>query len=173
MNLTAIPPINKEQSLLNVVIETPAGSHYKYAYDIQLDIFKIKKILPLGTFFPFDFGFIPNTEGGDGDPLDVLVITDQKLFPGTLLSCRPIGVLTATQTEGKKNKQRNDRIISVADSSINYADVKTIRDLNKGMIGEIENFFIYYNQHDGKIFTPEKWNNAKAALKLVKQSLSK
>ena len=79
MNITAIPPINKEQSLLNVVIETPAGSHYKYAYDIQFDIFKIKKILPLGTFFPFDFGFIPNTKGGDG-------------------------VLTATPTEGKKTK---------------------------------------------------------------------
>jgi inorganic pyrophosphatase len=173
MNIKAIPPINEEQSLLNVVIETPAGSHYKYAYDSKLDIFKIKKILPLGTFFPFDFGFIPNTKGGDGDPLDVLVIADQKLFPATLILCRPIGLLTATQVEKKKNKQRNDRIISVADSSINYADVKTIEDLNKGMLKEIESFFIYYNQHDGKIFTPEKWNDGKAALKLVKKSLSK
>lgn len=171
MNLAAVQPVEKNDQTINVVIETPSGSQYKYAFDQQLQIFKVKKILPVGSTFPFDFGFIPNTKGGDGDPLDVLVIADQKLFAGCLLSCRLLGMLEATQHEKDKEKQRNDRIIAVAESTTKYADVKKISDLNKNMISELENFFIYYNKHDGKIFTPKKWVDAAAAMNVIIRSI--
>ncbi|HNP21682.1 MAG TPA: inorganic diphosphatase [Panacibacter sp.] len=170
MNTLAISPINTKDKTINVIIETPARSPYKYAYDSELELFKVKKILPLGSSFPFDFGFVPNTKAGDGDPLDVLVIADHQLLPGILLSCRPIGVLEALQQEGKKRKVRNDRIIAIAANTIRYAGVITIDDLNKSLVQELEHFFINYNRHDGKIFTPKKWAGAKAAFKLIHEA---
>src|SRR5438445_11368016 len=90
MKYQRIQPIEKK--LVNVIIETPRESQNKFVYDPELRIFKLKKTLPMGTTFPFDFGFIPNTEGADGDPLDVMVIMDQHAFPGCLIQCRPLGI---------------------------------------------------------------------------------
>src|SRR4051794_30057700 len=77
-----------DDKLVNVIIETPAGSQNKFNYDPKLRIFKLKKALPMGTVFPFDFGFVPNTQAPDGDPLDVLVLMDQHAFSGCLVQCR-------------------------------------------------------------------------------------
>ena len=76
-----LPPFDPETGELNVIIETPRGSHNKYAYDEQLGLIRFKKLLPAGMFFPFDFGFVPSTRSGDGDPLDVLVIAMSLCFP--------------------------------------------------------------------------------------------
>lgn len=84
MNLQKIPAI--EQQLIHVTIETPRGSQNKYAYDPEQEIFRLKKVLPMGTVFPFDFGFVPNTKADDGDPLDVLVIVDEQCTQGALLA---------------------------------------------------------------------------------------
>lgn len=95
MNLPAIPAINNEEKTNNFIKETPAGSPDKYAYDKYPQLFKVKKILPPGSAFPFDFGFGPTQFGGDRDPLDEMVIADNHFFPGCLLSCRLLGVLEA------------------------------------------------------------------------------
>ena len=71
---------------VNVVIETPQGSRNKFNYDEELGLFKLGGVLPAGAVFPFDFGFVPETTGGDGDPLDVLVLMDEPAFPGCLVS---------------------------------------------------------------------------------------
>jgi inorganic pyrophosphatase len=65
---------------INVVIETPKGSGHKYDYDPGLGKMKLKKVMPAGLVFPFDFGFFPGTVGGDSDPLDVMVITEIPAF---------------------------------------------------------------------------------------------
>src|SRR5215217_4237747 len=118
MRTDKIPPF--ENNLLNIIIETPKGAQNKYTYDPLMEIFKLKKVLPMGTVFPFDFGFIPNTVGEDGDPLDVLIIMDEPAYPGCLVRCRLLGVLKAKQKEQQKPSVRNDRFIAVADSSILY-----------------------------------------------------
>ncbi len=168
MKYHRIPSLNKK--LINVIIETPRDSQNKFTYDPAMHVFKLKKTLPMGTTFPFDFGFIPNTEGADGDPLDVLVIMDQHAFPGCLISCRPLGILEAKQAEKNKKAVRNDRIIAVADCSVGFGNISDIKELNKGMVEEIENFFIDYNKHEGKKFKPVKWCNANQALKKVKRN---
>ena len=66
--------IDSESRELNVVIDTPKGSRNKFAYDEKVRLFKLSGVLPAGASFPFDFGFIPSTVGGDGDPLDVLLL---------------------------------------------------------------------------------------------------
>ena len=96
---------------MQVVIETPKGSRNKYAFDAEQRVFSLKKVLPAGMAFPYDFGFIPNTLGEDGDPVDVLVLMDEPAFPGCLLKCRLIGIIQGEQGD-KKDKERNDRIVT-------------------------------------------------------------
>src|SRR4051812_40559441 len=96
------PTFAEDKNCIHAIIETPHGSRNKYKYDKELDFFKLKKILPSGTSFPLDFGFIPYTEGEDGDPLDVLVITDFPTHPGCMVECRVIGILEAEQKEKKE-----------------------------------------------------------------------
>jgi inorganic pyrophosphatase len=156
----------------HVVIETPRKSHHKYAFDKKYKMFKLKKTLPLGTVFPFDFGFIPNTLGGDGDPLDVLILMDEPAYPGCLIECRLIGALVATQKEGKK-ESRNDRIVAIAQCCVLFEDVEKIQSLNKNLTEEIENFFKDYNSREGKEFIPIKYAGAKYAMKLVRKGAKK
>jgi inorganic pyrophosphatase len=95
-----------------IVIETPRNSREKYTYDEESKSFFLKKLLPAGMCFPYDFGFIPNTKGEDEDPIDALIISEFGTFPGCKIECRLIGALLAEQTE--KNKViRNDRFFFV------------------------------------------------------------
>lgn len=141
-----------ESGELNVVIETPKDSRNKYAYDEKLGIFVLKGVLTLGHSFPFDFGFIPQTLGGDGDPLDVLVLMDEPAFPGCLVPSRLVGVIEAEQTERDGKTERNDRLIAVAADSETHADIKSLNDLNETTVDQIEHFFISYNEAKGKKF---------------------
>src|SRR5712672_4842173 len=110
-NPSRLKPVDeKDEEIIKVVIETPKGSRNKYAFDQDEKAFTLKKVLPAGMAFPYDFGFVPSTLAEDGDPLDVLVLMDEPAFPGCVLSCRPIGVIEGEQGK-KKNKERNDRII--------------------------------------------------------------
>src|SRR5947209_380551 len=89
-NLKATNPSDKQ--LVRVVIETPKGSRNKFAFNEEERVFELKKVLPSGMVFPYDFGFLPSTKAEDGDPLDVLVLMDEPAFPGCVLACRVIGV---------------------------------------------------------------------------------
>ncbi len=171
MNIKNIKPFNGD--LINVIVETPHASRNKFDYDFDLDIFKLKKTLPQGMIFPFDFGFIPNTKGADGDPLDVLVIMDQKAYPGCLLECRVLGILEAEQTERDKQTMRNDRIIAVSNYSAMYEHLKTFKNLNKDLLNQIENFFINYNNQSGKKYKPIKWASPTEAKQLIKAQIVK
>lgn len=160
-----------EDDHVHVIIETPRGSAHKYTYNEELDLFELKKTLPLGAAFPFDFGFIPNTKGGDGDPLDVLVLLGEPAVQGSLITCRLIAVLEAAQKERDGAEMRNDRLVAVSNVADIYKDVKQLSDLNKQLEQQIADFFVHYNQQAGKVFTPLRWADGAAALQLVKQSM--
>ncbi len=78
-----------DQDLLRVVIETPKGSRNKFAFNTEARVFELKKVLPAGMAFPYDFGFVPSTKADDGDPVDVLVLMDEPAFPGCVLKQPP------------------------------------------------------------------------------------
>jgi inorganic pyrophosphatase len=134
---------------IQVIIETPKGSRNKYAFDPELKIFQLKKVLPEGMAFPYDFGFIPSTKAEDGDPVDVLVLMDEPAFPGCLLKCRVIGVIEGEQGK-KKQKERNDRIVAIEQANHSFADIGHIRDLGGKFVRELEEFFVNYHEHMGK-----------------------
>ncbi len=160
------------EELLQVVIETPRGSRNKYSFDPEQRVFRLKSALPNGMVFPFDFGFVPSTIGGDGDPLDVLVLMDEPAFPGCVLLVRLLGVMEAEQTEhGKTN--RNDRLVAVAETSQLFANFKTVDDLSKQLRTEIEDFFNNYHRLQGKQSRTLSWSNPATAERLIQQAREK
>jgi inorganic pyrophosphatase len=128
-----------------IIIETPTGSRNKFKYDPATRLFKLSKILPEGMMFPYDFGFVPSTKAEDGDPLDVLVLTDEPLFPGCLVTCTLIGAIELEQEENGQ-RTRNDRLLAVAEQSLLYSEVKKIDGLNPTILKQIEAFFVNYQK---------------------------
>ncbi len=93
--LNKLAAIDSESGLLNVVIDTPKGSRNKYKLDEQSGQWRLSKMLPQGMAFPYDFGFIPSTRAEDGDPIDVLLLSDEPSFPGCIVPAKLIGVIEA------------------------------------------------------------------------------
>src|ERR1700744_6123130 len=122
--------------LLQAVIETPRGSRNKYSFDPGQRTFRLKTLLPAGMVFPYDFGFVPRTIGGDGDPLDVLVLMDEPAFPGCALLTRLIGVIEGEQIV-KGTTNRNDRLIAVAETAHMYGHLKKLKDVPEQTLTEI------------------------------------
>lgn len=154
---------------IDVVIETPKGSVQKYSVEPGSSFFRLKKVLPTGMFFPYDFGFIPNTKGEDGDPLDILVISEFSSFPGCIMQCRIIGGFKAEQAEKKAKKKiiRNDRYFAIPIHSKIYKEMKTMDDIPKALLKEIEEFFIDYNKSENKVFNVIDKLSSKAAYKII------
>lgn len=153
-----------------VIIETPKGSREKYDYDPRYGMLRLKKILPAGMVFPFDFGFIPDTKGDDGDPLDAFVLSSLKTFPGCMVDCRLLGAIKAVQVEKDGKKIRNDRylfvpVVTGEEWGSGYTD-----QLPEKMLQELGNFFINYNREEGKDFRPLGFLNAKEAAKQIKKN---
>jgi inorganic pyrophosphatase len=156
-----------DKQILRVVIETPKGSRNKFAFNRDDRVFELKKVLPAGMVFPYDFGFVPCTEAADGDPVDVLVLMDEPAFPGCVLTCRPIGVIQGEEV-GRKKKIRNDRIIAVEKDAHSWADIKTIADLGKHFVRELEEFFVDYHKLSGKQYRIVARKGRTQARRLVK-----
>jgi inorganic pyrophosphatase len=168
---TKLKPFDADdKQLLRVVIETPKGSRNKFAFNPKDHVFELKKVLPAGMAFPYDFGFAPSTEAEDGDPVDVLVLMDEPAFAGCVLSCRPIGVIEGEQKD-KNKKERNDRIIAVEQDAHSWADVKTIDDLGKEFCRELEEFFVNYHRLSGKEYKVLGVKGPGQARKLVKSGM--
>jgi inorganic pyrophosphatase len=130
---------------LSVTIETPKESRNKLKFDPGTRQFKLSKVMPEGMMFPYDFGFVPSTKAEDGDPLDVLVLTDAPLFPGCQVDCRLIGVIKAEQ-EKEGETTRNDRLIAVAEASLLYSETRSLNDLNATVLKQIKEFFVNYQR---------------------------
>ncbi|HEY6475988.1 MAG TPA: inorganic diphosphatase [Polyangia bacterium] len=152
-----------------MVIETARGARNKMAYDEELGAFRLKKVLPEGMTFPYDFGFIPSTLADDGDPLDALVLMDEPGTMGCVVRCRVVGVILGEQTEGKK-KRRNDRLIAVAIPSHTHADITRLENLNATLLEELEKFFVNYHAVDGEKFRVLGCKGPGKARKLVAET---
>ncbi len=148
----AVGPVDPDTGLYNVIVETPAGSRNKFDHDARTGMFAYGKTLADGAAFPFAFGYLPGTVGDDGDPLDIIVLIEAPAFPGCLVPARLVGVIEAEQTERDGETTRNDRLIAVADRSNEYGSARTLEDLPRGTLEEIERFFESYNRADGKGF---------------------
>ncbi|MDP9049153.1 MAG: inorganic diphosphatase [Acidobacteriota bacterium] len=166
---TKLKPIDKKDGLIQVVIETPAGSKNKFAFDPDQAIFALKAALPAGMVFPYDFGFLPRTLAPDGDPIDVLLLMDEPAFPGIAVRAHLIGVIEGEQLDGKK-KVRNDRLVAVAEANHKYANVRRLKDLPPKWLVELQDFFVNYHNLEGKKYRLLGCKGADTALRLIKEA---
>jgi inorganic pyrophosphatase len=168
-NPTRLKPLKKQDGILQVIVETPKGCRNKFAFDPKQRIFALKKVLPAGMTFPYDFGFLPQTLAPDGDPIDVLLLMDEPAFPGCAVSARLIGIIEGEQLDGKK-KIRNDRLLAIAEANHSYAYVKKINDLPNQFLRELQDFFVNYHRLEGKEYKLLGCKGTQAAMSLIKQA---
>ena len=152
------------------IIETPKCCRNKFKYDPETNLFKLGGLLPEGMMFPFDFGFIPSTLGDDGDPLDIMVLMDAPSQVGCLIDVRIIGIIQAKQTENGDTEQ-NDRLLGVAIHSYEHQDIRTINDVNKTLLSQVEAFFVSYNKQRGKQFKVTGTGGPRKAIRFIKAGM--
>jgi inorganic pyrophosphatase len=161
------PPDHKD--LVFAVIETPAGIRHKYAFEPKYGIMRLKMTLAEGLMWPYDYGFIPQTLGEDGDPIDVLVLNDVPTFPGCLIEVRVIGGVLL-----EKNGVSNNRLISCPRRrkgvSLKTDGFDDLGDVPKDMLEGIERFLVEYSHDEGNVVTLKGRCSRKEAEKLIRRS---
>jgi inorganic pyrophosphatase len=172
-DLTTLPHrLDAKKGTCRAIIETPKGCRNKFDYDPESTLFMLGGLLPEGMLFPFDFGFIPSTLGDDGDPLDILVLMDAPAHVGCLIEVRLVGVISAEQIEHGE-KEVNDRLLGVAIHSYGHEDIKTIDDVSKTLLSQLEEFFVSYNKQRGKKFRVTGTGGPRKAIKFLKDGIQK
>jgi inorganic pyrophosphatase len=124
---------------IDVMVEIPRGSRNKYEYDHEHHVFRLDRRLFSATFYPADYGFVPDTLAEDGDPLDALVLLDEPTFPGCMVESRPVGVFWMTDEKGPDAK-----IICVACGDPMWENIRTLEQLPPHLSFEIAHFFEVY-----------------------------
>jgi inorganic pyrophosphatase len=169
-HLDDLPTYDRQSECLNAVIETPKGSRAKLAYEPRFNALLVKRVLPEGLSFPFDFGFVPSTLEADGDPMDVLVLLDAAVPCPCVVRSRLIGVIEARESNDDGKMVENVRLVAIGERSRLFADVSRISDLPKHVLDEVEHFFISYNQQDGKTFEVVACRGPKTAKRLIEKA---
>jgi inorganic pyrophosphatase len=147
-NYADIPAFADDSNLVHAVIETPQGIRHKYAFEPKYGIMLLKQTLAEGLTWPYDYGFVPQTLGDDGDPLDILVLNDTALFSGCLQRVRLIGGVLL-----KKNGEENDRLIAcptpTPGTALPVDAFHEIGDVPDAMLDGIKRFLIEYSEEEG------------------------
>ena len=153
--------------LVDVVIEIPYNSYVKYEYDEIIDKIRCDRILNTSMLYPGNYGYIPNTIAGDGDPLDILMICEYPIFPGVVIETKVVGVLIMEDEKGL-----DEKLIVVPSSSVdkNYNDVNELDDLPRLTLNKIKHFFTHYKDNDeGKWCSVKDFHDSEYALNLIRK----
>lgn len=150
----------------SALIEIPKGSKCKYELDKSTGTLRLDRVLYTSTHYPANYGFIPRTYADDGDPLDVLVIGAEPLYPMTLVQVYPIGVMRMID-----GGRLDDKIIAVPFSDPNYNNIESIDDLPPHIFDEIMHFFSVYKQLENKQTAVKELYCADEATKIIKDAI--
>jgi len=167
MNYQNLNPGPKPPKEIYVVIEIPQGSNIKYELDKENNVLFVDRFLHTSMVYPFNYGFIPQTLADDGDPVDVLVICENPVFPGSVIKAKPIGVLMMEDEAGK-----DEKIIAVPLPKIdpvegNYNDIK---DIPLAIKNKIKHFSEYYKSLEpGKWVKVKNWLGRESAEKIIEK----
>lgn len=171
--LSATATFDDEDGALRAIIETPHGSANKYDYNPDCDCFELATTLPEGMTFPFDYGFVPSTTGDDGDPLDIIVLSDAPVMSGCLIRTKLIGSIGAQQKDEGKKWEQNDRLVAVAVHARSHDHICNLKELSPDKLKEVKAFFVQYNKLHAKKFRPTFDSGPEEALKLVETGMRK
>jgi inorganic pyrophosphatase len=172
MNLDKLSAGKNAPSDINVVVEVPAGSSpVKYEFDKDSNFVFVDRFLSTAMFYPCNYGFVPNTLSGDGDPVDVLVVANLPVVPGSVIRCRPVGVLKMEDEKGE-----DEKILAVPHSKLTkfYDNVEEYTDLPESLIKQISHFFERYKDlEEGKFVKVQGWANKAEAEKMIEDGIKR
>ncbi len=148
----------------NTIIEIPRGSTNKYEVDQKTGIVKLDRVLYSPLFYPFDYGYIPQTHYLDGDPIDVLVMISHPTVPGCMVEAHAVGVLEMTDDKGP-----DEKILCVAECDPRFKNRQNLDDLQAHTLAEISHFFEVYKQLEDKAVDIKGWKGPEVARDLIQK----
>jgi inorganic pyrophosphatase len=148
--------------VFNVVVEIPRGSTNKYEIDQQTGLVRLDRVLYSPLFYPFDYGYIPQTFYLDQDPLDVLVLVSHPTFPGCIVECAAIGVL-----EMRDEKGPDEKVLCVAKADPRFGYRTNLTHINDHTTKEIIHFFEIYKELEEKSVEVVGWHGPELAKELI------
>lgn len=161
-----VPVGNLAPRIVNAIVEIPQGSRAKYEIDKESGLLRLDRIIYSSFYYPCNYGFIPQTYGGDKDPLDILIITTQPVQALCLMDAKVVGVMQMIDCG-----DADDKIISVAahDPGVNHYN--NIEELPKHFFDELRHFFEEYKKLENKTVVVEEFGDKSTALKVVQDAI--
>ncbi|MFD0917415.1 inorganic diphosphatase [Pseudahrensia aquimaris] len=171
MRLDAISIGNNPPEDINVIVEVPAGGEpVKYEMDKEAGTLVVDRILYTAMRYPGNYGFVPHTLSDDGDPIDVLIANQRPIIPGSVINCRPVGVLYMTDEAGG-----DEKLIAVPSPKVSamFEDIHSIDDLPSILLRQISHFFERYKDlEDGKWVKIDRYGGPDEARKMIEKAIS-
>lgn len=164
MSLLEVPLGPNPPLEINVVIEIPKGSTNKYEVDARTGVIKLDRVLYSPLFYPFDYGYVPQTLYVDGDPLDALVVLSHPVFPGCVVEARPVAVLAMQDEKGP-----DEKVLCVATKDPRFATWTSLADVSIHTQKEIIHFFETYKYLEDKSVNVLGWHDCPIALALIER----
>jgi inorganic pyrophosphatase len=172
MDVSAIPPGRNPPQEVNAFVEIPQGGQpVKYEIDKASGALFVDRFLHTSMIYPSNYGFIPNTLGEDGDPIDILVVTPMPVVAGAVIRARPVGVLLMNDEKGV-----DEKILAVPVDALNpfYAGVKTTDDLPPLLLSQIAHFFRHYKDLEpGKTASVGAWASLAVAHERIMMAVAR
>ena len=150
----------------NVIVECPKGSKNKYEIDKETGLIKLDRAMKTSQDYPFDYGFAPRTLWDDGDALDVVILTTYPLYPGILLTVRPVGIMHMNDCGDS-----DDKVIAVPAKDPRWDEVQDLEDINKHTLKEMQHFFETYKTIENKTVTIDGFEGKDKAVEGVVKSI--
>lgn len=170
MNLSAIKPGKNPPEDINVIIEIPEGGMVKYEMDKESEIIVVDRFVRTTMGYPANYGFVPNTKSGDGDPVDVMVLCSAPLLPGTMVNVVPIGMLEMEDESGIDMK-----VVAVPTEKSDpfFGIMKDITDIPEPTKAKIKHFFEHYKELEpGKWVKLKEWKGKAVAQKEITDGIA-
>ena len=172
MRIEAIASGKNPPDDVNVIIEVPIGGEpIKYEMDKEAGTLFVDRFLHTSMRYPGNYGFVPHTLSGDGDPIDVLVCNTRALVPGCVINVRPIGVLIMEDDKGQ-----DEKLLAVPVDALHpyYRGVSSYRALPQIVLDQIAHFFQHYKDLEpGKWVKIKRWGEAEEATQLITAAIAK
>lgn len=162
-----VPPGDHAPRTVNAVIEIPQGSRAKYEIDKDSGLLRLDRIIYSSFYYPCNYGFIPQTYGGDKDPLDILVLTSQPVVPLCLMEAKVVGVMQMVDSG-----DADDKIIAVAANDPSVKHFNNIEELPKHFFDELRHFFEEYKKLENKTVVVEEFGDKHAALQIISDAIA-
>ncbi len=166
-----VGPGDKAPDIVNVVVEIPMGSSVKYEFDKKACVVRVDRFLYTAMYYPFNYGFIPGTLEEDGDPVDVLVLSNMPVAPGSVIEARPVALLVMEDEEGPDSK-----VIAVPKDKLDptFKSIRDVGDIPEPVKEKIKHFFEHYKELEpGKWVKVKEWRSAEEAKKKILEAIER